>query len=141
MLLLLFFFSCLQHKKIPLERPQGRILSWSRRGKRGRREGGTKLGQRGKGGGEKECKNKNNPNFPPIFFPLALCQGHQDGNQQPAPPEKVGWVRKFCGKGIFREIWKNRYVVLKGDQLYISEKEVGPVSVSFPIPLFPPFCI
>ncbi|NXF72715.1 PKHO1 protein, partial [Sclerurus mexicanus] len=51
-------------------------------------------------------------------------RGHQDGNQQPAQPEKVGWVRKFCGKGIFREIWKNRYVVLKGDQLYISEKEV-----------------
>lgn len=43
-------------------------------------------------------------------------------------------MRKFCGKGIFREIWKNRYVVLKGDQLYISEKEVGSVSVSFPIP-------
>ncbi|KAF4021384.1 hypothetical protein G4228_013818 [Cervus hanglu yarkandensis] len=51
-------------------------------------------------------------------------QGPQDGNHQCAPPEKVGWVRKFCGKGIFREIWKNRYVVLKGDQLYISEKEV-----------------
>lgn len=47
-------------------------------------------------------------------------------------------MRKFCGKGIFREIWKNRYVVLKGDQLYISEKEVGSVSVSFPIPLFLP---
>lgn len=43
-------------------------------------------------------------------------------------------MRKFCGKGIFREIWKNRYVVLKGDQLYISEKEVGSVSFSFPIP-------
>ncbi|XP_072839950.2 pleckstrin homology domain-containing family O member 1 isoform X2 [Pogona vitticeps] len=51
-------------------------------------------------------------------------RGPQDGSQQPAQPEKVGWVRKFCGKGIFREIWKNRYVVLKGDQLYISEKEV-----------------
>ncbi|XP_067169586.1 pleckstrin homology domain-containing family O member 1 isoform X5 [Apteryx mantelli] len=51
-------------------------------------------------------------------------RGQQDGNQQSAQPEKVGWVRKFCGKGIFREIWKNRYVVLKGDQLYISEKEV-----------------
>ncbi|XP_071583215.1 pleckstrin homology domain-containing family O member 1 isoform X3 [Heliangelus exortis] len=51
-------------------------------------------------------------------------RGQQDGNQQPLQPEKVGWVRKFCGKGIFREIWKNRYVVLKGDQLYISEKEV-----------------
>lgn len=45
-------------------------------------------------------------------------------------------MRKFCGKGIFREIWKNRYVVLKGDQLYISEKEVGSVSFSSP---FPPF--
>ncbi|TSK16108.1 Pleckstrin homology domain-containing family O member 1 [Bagarius yarrelli] len=43
---------------------------------------------------------------------------------QPAQPEKVGWIRKYCGKGLFREIWKNRYVVLKGDKLYISEKEV-----------------
>ncbi|XP_062821139.1 pleckstrin homology domain-containing family O member 1 [Anolis carolinensis] len=51
-------------------------------------------------------------------------RGLQDAHQQPAQPEKVGWVRKFCGKGIFREIWKNRYVVLKGEQLYISEKEV-----------------
>ncbi|XP_077012286.1 LOW QUALITY PROTEIN: pleckstrin homology domain-containing family O member 1 [Tamandua tetradactyla] len=51
-------------------------------------------------------------------------RGPPDGNHQSAPPEKAGWVRKFCGKGIFREIWKNRYVVLKGDQLYISEKEV-----------------
>ncbi|NWX92919.1 PKHO1 protein, partial [Nothoprocta pentlandii] len=59
-----------------------------------------------------------------VSLPLPLCQGQQDGNQQAAQPEKVGWVRKFCGKGIFREIWKNRYVVLKGDQLYISEKEV-----------------
>ncbi|KAJ7307183.1 hypothetical protein JRQ81_009171 [Phrynocephalus forsythii] len=50
-------------------------------------------------------------------------RGLQDGNQQLVQPEKVGWARKFCGKGIFREIWKNRYVVLKGDQLYISEKE------------------
>lgn len=52
-------------------------------------------------------------------------QGPPDGNHQSVAPEKVGWVRKFCGKGIFREIWKNRYVVLKGDQLYVSEKEVG----------------
>ncbi|NXA56773.1 PKHO1 protein, partial [Nothocercus julius] len=59
-----------------------------------------------------------------VSLPLSLCQGQQEGNQQAAQPEKVGWVRKFCGKGIFREIWKNRYVVLKGDQLYISEKEV-----------------
>ncbi|XP_053134981.1 pleckstrin homology domain-containing family O member 1 [Hemicordylus capensis] len=51
-------------------------------------------------------------------------RGPQDGSQQPVQPEKVGWVRKFCGRGIFREIWKNRYVVLKGDQLYISDKEV-----------------
>ncbi|XP_051013679.1 pleckstrin homology domain-containing family O member 1 isoform X2 [Acomys russatus] len=51
-------------------------------------------------------------------------RGPPDGNHHSAAPEKVGWVRKFCGKGIFREIWKNRYVVLKGDQLYVSEKEV-----------------
>ncbi|KAG8509212.1 Pleckstrin homology domain-containing family O member 1 [Galemys pyrenaicus] len=51
-------------------------------------------------------------------------RGPQDGSHPSAAPEKVGWVRKFCGKGIFREIWKNRYVVLKGDQLYISDKEV-----------------
>ncbi|XP_032089769.1 pleckstrin homology domain-containing family O member 1 isoform X2 [Thamnophis elegans] len=51
-------------------------------------------------------------------------RGVQEGSQQPLQPEKVGWVRKFCGKGIFREIWKNRFVVLKGDQLYISEKEL-----------------
>ncbi|KAM8826519.1 pleckstrin homology domain-containing family O member 1b [Synchiropus picturatus] len=38
--------------------------------------------------------------------------------------DKVGWIRKFCGKGIFREIWKNRFVVLRGDQLFICEKEV-----------------
>ncbi|TRY86394.1 hypothetical protein DNTS_012157 [Danionella cerebrum] len=51
-------------------------------------------------------------------------QGPQDGNQQAVQPDKTGWIRKFCGKGIFREIWKNRYVILKGDQLFISEKEV-----------------
>ncbi|MEQ2274233.1 Pleckstrin y domain-containing O member 1, partial [Xenotaenia resolanae] len=39
-------------------------------------------------------------------------------------PEKVGWIRKFCGRGIFRELWRSRYVVLKGDHLYISDKEV-----------------
>ncbi|NWU99654.1 PKHO1 protein, partial [Upupa epops] len=51
-------------------------------------------------------------------------RGQQEGTQQAAQPEKVGWVRKFCGKGIFREIWKSRYVVLKGDQLLIADKEV-----------------
>ncbi|XP_046690254.1 pleckstrin homology domain-containing family O member 1-A isoform X2 [Silurus meridionalis] len=39
-------------------------------------------------------------------------------------PDKVGWIRKFCGKGIFREIWKNRFVMLKADHLYIFEKEM-----------------
>ncbi|XP_030640855.1 pleckstrin homology domain-containing family O member 1b [Chanos chanos] len=48
----------------------------------------------------------------------------QDANQHSTQPDKIGWIRKFCGKGMFREIWKNRFVVLKGDQLYISEKEV-----------------
>ncbi|XP_062394289.1 pleckstrin homology domain-containing family O member 1b [Sardina pilchardus] len=51
-------------------------------------------------------------------------RGPQDANQQSSQPDKVGWIRKFCGKGIFREIWKNRFVMLKGDHLYISEKEV-----------------
>ncbi|KAG5842722.1 hypothetical protein ANANG_G00180730 [Anguilla anguilla] len=51
-------------------------------------------------------------------------RGMQDTNQPSSQPDKTGWIRKFCGKGIFREIWKNRFVVLKGDQLYISEKEV-----------------
>uniref|UniRef100_A0A3B3VYM1 Pleckstrin homology domain containing, family O member 1a n=1 Tax=Poecilia latipinna TaxID=48699 RepID=A0A3B3VYM1_9TELE len=39
-------------------------------------------------------------------------------------PEKAGWIRKFCGRGIFRELWRSRYLVLKGDHLYISDKEV-----------------
>ncbi|XP_013888464.1 pleckstrin homology domain-containing family O member 1b [Austrofundulus limnaeus] len=43
---------------------------------------------------------------------------------QTSAPDKVGWIRKFCGKGIFREIWKNRFVVLRGNQLFICEKEV-----------------
>ncbi|XP_071252361.1 pleckstrin homology domain-containing family O member 1b [Salvelinus alpinus] len=51
-------------------------------------------------------------------------RGPQDTNQHNTQPDKIGWIRKFCGKGIFREIWKNRFVILKGDQLYISEKEV-----------------
>ncbi|KAM4736430.1 pleckstrin homology domain-containing family O member 1b [Anableps anableps] len=51
-------------------------------------------------------------------------RGAADPAQQNAPPDKTGWIRRFCGKGIFREIWKNRFVVLKGDQLFICEKEV-----------------
>ncbi|KAG7234023.1 hypothetical protein INR49_005985 [Caranx melampygus] len=51
-------------------------------------------------------------------------RGAQDSVPQNLQPEKVGWIRKFCGRGIFREIWKNRFVVLKGDQLFICEKEV-----------------
>ncbi|XP_070778370.1 pleckstrin homology domain-containing family O member 1-A [Enoplosus armatus] len=52
-------------------------------------------------------------------------RGVQDSGQQAIQqPEKVGWIRKFCGRGIFRELWRNRYVVLRGDQLYISDKEV-----------------
>ncbi|CDQ79169.1 unnamed protein product [Oncorhynchus mykiss] len=55
-------------------------------------------------------------------------RGPQDTNQHNTQPDKIGWIRKFCGKGIFREIWKNRFVILKGDQLYISEKEVSDAS-------------
>ncbi|XP_041094988.1 pleckstrin homology domain-containing family O member 1-like [Polyodon spathula] len=54
----------------------------------------------------------------------SVKRGPQDTSQPASQPEKTGWIRKFCGKGIFREIWKNRFVVLKGDQLYISEKEI-----------------
>ncbi|XP_071356853.1 pleckstrin homology domain-containing family O member 1-A isoform X2 [Trachinotus anak] len=52
-------------------------------------------------------------------------RGVQDsGHPAVQQPEKVGWIRKFCGRGIFRELWRNRYVVLRGEHLYISEKEV-----------------
>ncbi|KAG7225228.1 hypothetical protein INR49_014618 [Caranx melampygus] len=52
-------------------------------------------------------------------------RGVQDSGQPVVQqPEKVGWIRKFCGRGIFRELWRNRYVVLRGDHLYISDKEV-----------------
>ncbi|GLD68717.1 pleckstrin homology domain-containing family O member 1-like protein [Lates japonicus] len=52
-------------------------------------------------------------------------RGPLDSVSQNLQPEKLGWIRKFCGKGIFREIWKNRFVVLRGDQLFICEKEVS----------------
>eukprot|EP00064_Thunnus_orientalis_P023263 superscaffoldBa00008621_g23497 len=50
-------------------------------------------------------------------------RGPQDSAPQHTQPDKVGWIRKFCGRGIFREIWKNRFVVLRGDQLFVCEKE------------------
>ncbi|KTG44450.1 hypothetical protein cypCar_00044842, partial [Cyprinus carpio] len=52
-------------------------------------------------------------------------RGLQDLNQPSSQPDKVGWIRRFSGKGIFREIWRNRFVMLKGDHLYIFEKEVS----------------
>lgn len=64
-----------------------------------------------------------------------LCgfQGLQEPGQPPAQqPDKVGWVRKFCGRGIFRELWRNRFVVLRGERLYISEKEVSRPSAGAP---------
>ncbi|XP_069372595.1 pleckstrin homology domain-containing family O member 1-A isoform X1 [Paralichthys olivaceus] len=52
-------------------------------------------------------------------------RGVQDSGQPAVQQlEKVGWIRKFCGRGIFRELWRNRFVVLRGDHLYISDKEV-----------------
>ncbi|XP_014326688.1 pleckstrin homology domain-containing family O member 1 [Xiphophorus maculatus] len=52
-------------------------------------------------------------------------RGFQDsGPLAVQQPEKAGWIRKFCGRGIFRELWRSRYLVLKGDHLYISDKEV-----------------
>ncbi|XP_027031384.1 pleckstrin homology domain-containing family O member 1-A [Tachysurus fulvidraco] len=51
-------------------------------------------------------------------------RGVQDATPPSTQPDKVGWIRKFCGKGIFREIWRNRFVMLKGDHLYIFEKDM-----------------
>ncbi|CAN9503575.1 unnamed protein product [Ophioblennius macclurei] len=52
-------------------------------------------------------------------------RGLQDsGPPASLQPEKVGWIRRFCGRGIFRELWRSRFVMLRGDRLYISEKEV-----------------
>ncbi|XP_062842096.1 pleckstrin homology domain-containing family O member 1-A [Trichomycterus rosablanca] len=51
-------------------------------------------------------------------------RGVQDAAQLSSQPDKVGWIRKFCGKGIFREVWRNRFVMLKGEHLYIFEKEM-----------------
>ncbi|CAL9691049.1 unnamed protein product [Knipowitschia caucasica] len=39
-------------------------------------------------------------------------------------PDKVGWVRQFCGRGLFRELWKNRYLVLQRERLWLCTKEV-----------------
>ncbi|XP_058475188.1 pleckstrin homology domain-containing family O member 1-A isoform X2 [Solea solea] len=52
-------------------------------------------------------------------------KGVQDPGQLAVQqPDKAGWIRKFCGRGIFRELWRNRFVVLRGDHLYICDKEV-----------------
>uniref|UniRef100_G3P6E9 Pleckstrin homology domain containing, family O member 1a n=1 Tax=Gasterosteus aculeatus TaxID=69293 RepID=G3P6E9_GASAC len=51
-------------------------------------------------------------------------RGRDSGQPAVQQPEKVGWIRKFCGRGIFRELWRNRFVVLRGDHLYVSDKEV-----------------
>lgn len=42
------------------------------------------------------------------------------------PQERAGWVRKLCGRGMFRDLWRNRFLVLRGERLYISDKEVRP---------------
>ncbi|XP_024921098.1 pleckstrin homology domain-containing family O member 1-A [Cynoglossus semilaevis] len=56
---------------------------------------------------------------------IRFCQGVQDqGHQGIQQPEKSGWIRKFCGRGIFRELWRNRFVVLRGTHLFISDREV-----------------
>lgn len=60
-----------------------------------------------------------------FLFPVPCLQGLQDSAPQHIPPDKVGWIRKFCGKGIFREVWKNRFMVLRADQLFVCEKEVS----------------
>lgn len=75
-----------------------------------RESGGSTGGARsGTGSMKKNCSGK---------------RGAVDSAPQNIPPDKVGWIRKYCGKGIFREIWKNRFVVLRGDQLFVCQKEV-----------------
>uniref|UniRef100_H3CB89 Pleckstrin homology domain containing, family O member 1b n=1 Tax=Tetraodon nigroviridis TaxID=99883 RepID=H3CB89_TETNG len=51
-------------------------------------------------------------------------RGPAEPGPAPLQPDKVGWIRRFCGRGFFREIWKNRFVVLWREQLFICEKEV-----------------
>uniref|UniRef100_A0ACB8G8W5 Pleckstrin y domain-containing O member 1 n=1 Tax=Sphaerodactylus townsendi TaxID=933632 RepID=A0ACB8G8W5_9SAUR len=53
-------------------------------------------------------------------------RGPPEGAPPPAAPEKAGWVRRFCGRGLFRELWRQRYAVLRGEQLFVAEKEVRP---------------
>ncbi|KAM9701190.1 pleckstrin homology domain-containing family O member 1-like, partial [Menidia menidia] len=45
------------------------------------------------------------------------------GRKAPPDPEKAGWVRRFCGRGMFREVWRSRFLVLRGDQLLVCERE------------------
>ncbi|XP_033836479.1 pleckstrin homology domain-containing family O member 1-like isoform X1 [Periophthalmus magnuspinnatus] len=49
---------------------------------------------------------------------------NSSGKRGGLDPDKTGWIRKFCGKGLFREVWKNRFVILRQDQLFICRKEV-----------------
>ncbi|XP_077576464.1 pleckstrin homology domain-containing family O member 1-like isoform X2 [Stigmatopora nigra] len=37
--------------------------------------------------------------------------------------DKAGWLRRFCGKGLFRGIWRSRFAVLGEQQLVLCEKE------------------
>ncbi|CAL8241771.1 unnamed protein product, partial [Gadus morhua 'NCC'] len=41
------------------------------------------------------------------------------------PPEKAGWLRRFCGRGLFRELWRSRFVSLRGEHLLLSDQEVN----------------
>ncbi|XP_028296720.1 pleckstrin homology domain-containing family O member 1-A isoform X2 [Gouania willdenowi] len=50
-------------------------------------------------------------------------RSHQDSSSS-SQMEKVGWIRKFCGRGMFRELWKNRFIILRGEHLYICDREV-----------------
>ncbi|XP_077175472.1 pleckstrin homology domain-containing family O member 1 [Paroedura picta] len=54
----------------------------------------------------------------------AAKRGPPEGWAPGWAPEKAGWVRKFCGKGLFRQLWKQRYALLRGEQLLVAEKEV-----------------
>ncbi|CAL8293089.1 unnamed protein product [Merluccius merluccius] len=51
-------------------------------------------------------------------------ESRHEEEEERGPAEKGGWLRRFCGRGLFREIWRSRYVTLRGEHLLISDKEV-----------------
>uniref|UniRef100_A0A8C6TW12 PH domain-containing protein n=1 Tax=Neogobius melanostomus TaxID=47308 RepID=A0A8C6TW12_9GOBI len=53
-----------------------------------------------------------------------VSSGGPGGGAGVSCSDKVGWVRQFCGRGLFREIWKNRFLFLRGERLWVSAREM-----------------